>query len=184
MHNKINQYNEHLAQQLIGYFVKHRIHTFLLQPAQRCSSVTFDDCNIRSLLSLQILITWYTWTWRLELVPSVPKPIGHCSTRIMTKESHLDILRVWQNGRLIADDSFKLVFLYENCFILIQISLKCVPNGPMNTESTLVQEMACRISNIYHTYINIYMYIYIYIYIYKQTWPRLVEGHSTSTNFR
>ena len=47
-----------------------------------------------------------------------------------------------QNGRHYADDIFKLIFLYEKCYILIRISLKIVPKGPIDNNSTLVQIMA------------------------------------------
>ena len=38
----------------------------------------------------------------------------------------------------------KSIFLYEKCYVLIQISLKFVPKGPINDESVLVQIMAWR----------------------------------------
>ena len=37
--------------------------------------------------------------------------------------------RLWQNGGHIAEDIFKLILLYEHCYILSQISLKFVPLG-------------------------------------------------------
>ena len=38
----------------------------------------------------------------------------------------------------------KRIFLNENCFIVIQISLKLVPKGPINNNPVLVQIMAWR----------------------------------------
>ena len=38
----------------------------------------------------------------------------------------------------IFADIFKLVSLYENCFILIQISVKFIHKGPVNNEPALV----------------------------------------------
>ena len=49
-----------------------------------------------------------------------------------------------QNRRHFADDVFKCNFLNENVWILIQISLKFVPKGPINNISALVQIMAWR----------------------------------------
>ena len=49
-----------------------------------------------------------------------------------------------QNGRHFADDIFKWIFLNENGWISIEISLKCVPKGPINNIPTLVQLMAWR----------------------------------------
>ena len=45
-----------------------------------------------------------------------------------------------QNGRHFAD--FKCIFMNEKFFILIRISLKFVPKGPIDCKSALVQEMA------------------------------------------
>ena len=49
-----------------------------------------------------------------------------------------------QNGRLFADDTFKCIFFNENVWILIKISLKFVPKGPINDIPALVQIMAWR----------------------------------------
>ena len=49
-----------------------------------------------------------------------------------------------QNGRHFADDSFKHIFMNEKCFISIRISLKFVPNGPIDNKAALVQVMAWR----------------------------------------
>ena len=51
-------------------------------------------------------------------------------------------LRPRQNGRHFADDSFKCIFLNENVWILLQISLKFVPMGSINTFPSLVWIMA------------------------------------------
>ena len=48
------------------------------------------------------------------------------------------------NGRHFADDIFKCIFLNENAWILIKISLKFVPKGPINNIPALVQIMAWR----------------------------------------
>ena len=43
-----------------------------------------------------------------------------------------------------ADDVFKRIFFNENVWILIKISLKVVPKGPIDNIPALVQIMACR----------------------------------------
>ena len=48
------------------------------------------------------------------------------------------------NGRHFADDIFKCIFLNENVWIPIKISLKLVPKGPINNIPVLVQIMAWR----------------------------------------
>ena len=53
-------------------------------------------------------------------------------------------LRPRQNGRLFADDTFIRIFLIENVWISIKISLKFVPKGPINNIPALVQIMAWR----------------------------------------
>ena len=53
-------------------------------------------------------------------------------------------LRPRQNGRHFEDDTFKPIFSNENIRISIKISLKFVPEGPINNISALVQKMACR----------------------------------------
>ena len=54
-------------------------------------------------------------------------------------------LRLGQNGRHLADDIFRCIFLKENMCILIWISPKFVHKGPINNQSATVQVMAwCR----------------------------------------
>ena len=58
---------------------------------------------------------------------------------------YFNTLRPRQNGRHFADDIFKCIFLHENVWIPIKISLKFVPKGPVNNIPALVQIMAwCR----------------------------------------
>ena len=57
---------------------------------------------------------------------------------------YANTLRPRQNGRCFADDTFKHIFLNENVRILIKISLKFVPKGPINNNPALVQITAWR----------------------------------------
>ena len=57
---------------------------------------------------------------------------------------YFNTLRPSQNGRLFADDIFKWIFLNENVWFSIMISLKFVPKGPIINISALVQIMAWR----------------------------------------
>ena len=68
----------------------------------------------------------YLWTW-------VDEP-----------HESLNTLRPRQNGRHSPDDIFKSIFMNENIWILIAISLKFVPKGPINNIPALVQIMAWR----------------------------------------
>ena len=56
----------------------------------------------------------------------------------------VNTLRLRQNGRHFPDDICKCIFLNENAWISIKISLKFVPKGPINKISALVQIMAWR----------------------------------------
>ena len=58
--------------------------------------------------------------------------------------SRNNTLRLRQNGRHFADDIFKRIFLNENIWIPIKISLKFVPKGSINNIPALVQIMAWR----------------------------------------
>ena len=62
----------------------------------------------------------------------------------MSKKFILNTLRPRQNGRRFADDIFKCIFVNENAWILIKMSLKFVPKGPINNIPALVQIMAWR----------------------------------------
>ena len=62
-------------------------------------------------------------------------------------ETHFTVfnsLRLRQNGRHSRDGIFKHIFLNENVWILIKISLTLVPKGPINNIPELVQIMAWR----------------------------------------
>ena len=68
---------------------------------------------------------------------------------IFVLSTHIILLLVntWrprQNGRRFADDVFKSIFLNENKWISIKISLKFVPKGQINNIPSLVQIMAWR----------------------------------------
>ena len=57
----------------------------------------------------------------------------------------LNTLRPRQNGRHFADEIFKCIFLNEDLWISIKISLKFVPRCPINNIPALVEIMAwCR----------------------------------------
>ena len=57
----------------------------------------------------------------------------------------LNTLRPRQNDRHFPDDILKWIFLNENVWISIEISLKFVPKGQINNIPALVQVMAWRL---------------------------------------
>ena len=66
--------------------------------------------------------------------------------RHFAQDWHFNTLRPRQNGRHFPDDIFRYIFLNENVWIPIEISLKFVPKGPINIVQiiALVQIMAWR----------------------------------------
>ena len=51
----------------------------------------------------------------------------------------INTLRLSQNGRHFADNIFKFIFLNENIWIFIDISLKFIPKGPIDKRPALIQ---------------------------------------------
>ena len=74
--------------------------------------------------------------------PFLLTPSGHEKCR--ASFVGINTLRPRQNGRHFADDVFKCIFLNENVWISIKISLKFVPKGPINNIPAMVQIMAWR----------------------------------------
>ena len=74
-----------------------------------------------------------------------PQIYGYQSHQLTSSLSlRLNTLSPRQNGRLFADDIFKYIFLNENVWISIKISLKFVPKGWINNIPALVSIMAWR----------------------------------------
>ena len=67
--------------------------------------------------------------------------MGHQGTACI---GSFNTLRPGQNGRHFADDIFNFIFLNENIWTPIKISLKFVPKGPINNIPALVLMMAWR----------------------------------------
>ena len=62
----------------------------------------------------------------------------------ITMPQSVNTLKPRQNCRYFPDDISKCIFLNENVWILIKISLKFVSDGPINNIPALVQIMAWR----------------------------------------
>ena len=88
--------------------------------------------------SLRLIWSRSASFWTSILIPAYNIP--ERSTLI----PDVNTLRPRQNGRNFADDIFKCIFLNENVWISIKISLKFVPKGPINNIPALVQIMAWR----------------------------------------
>ena len=79
--------------------------------------------------SISFLLTWYSYMR------------GWPAFRLL---SVFNTLRPKQNGLRFPNDIFKRIFMNENIWISIEISLKFVPKGPINNIPALVQIMAWR----------------------------------------
>ena len=90
-----------------------------------------------------------------------------------------------QIGRHFPDDVFKCIFLHGNEWNSIKISLKFVPNGPIDNESALVQIIArCRTGDkpLFEPMVDLdywRMYASLSLNLYRQFIQ--IKGNSTDT---
>ena len=83
--------------------------------------------------------------WVLILISTLPLSLSCCRWYHAAIDHVISTLRPRQNGRHFPDDIVKWIFLNENVWISINVSLlKFVPKGPINNIPTLVQIMALR----------------------------------------
>ena len=83
--------------------------------------------------------------WHQGQISCIPRGVPSQNTRGGSGQCpELNTLRPRQNGRHFADDILERIFLNENVWISIKISLNLVPKGPINNISALVQIMAWR----------------------------------------
>ena len=105
-------------------------------------------------------IRW--WNFKLLLLVSMTAGSQYLTIEIFTTSSFIfsiasrdqktwlrprwvNTLRLRQNGRHFPDDIFQCIFLNENVWISIKISLTFFPEGPINNNPALVYIMAwCR----------------------------------------
>ena len=89
-------------------------------------------CQCLVLLSLSAQYTEYEHHAKVTVDMHMPSGASRNVSQV------LNTLRPRQNGRHFPDDIFKWIFLNENVFISIKISLKFVPNGQINNIPALV----------------------------------------------
>ena len=85
-----------------------------------------------------VVVVWHS------LILPMPFRIISLALAHMIAMVPVNTLRPKQNGRHFPDDVFKCIFVNENVWNSIQISLKFVPKGPNNNIPALVQIMAWR----------------------------------------
>ena len=84
----------------------------------------------------------FVFIFMLSLASSFVDTLLSVWTRLVRHSLLFNTLRLRQNGCHFPDDIFKCIFLNENVWISIKISLKFVPKGPINNILALVQIMA------------------------------------------
>ena len=82
------------------------------------------------------------WKWRALSVLQYDADM--CILLVIIVCITVNTLRPGPNRRHFADDTFKCIFLNENVWIPIEISLKFVPKGSINNSPALFQIMAWR----------------------------------------
>ena len=108
------------------------------------------SCYIENIFWLIVAIKSNKWALLCGTQnPDFHTCISACSANCLMAWQHntftsLNSLRPRQNRPHFADDIFMCIFLNENVWISIKISLKFVPKGPINNIPALIQIMAWR----------------------------------------
>ena len=101
----------------------------------------------------------------------------HCMHDLMNKscDTGVIILRPRQTGRHFPDDIFKCIFLNENIWSSITISLIFVPKGPINHVPALVQIMALHLPGDKPLSEPIMVSILTHICVSRPQWVKLIQ---------
>ena len=101
---------------------------------------------------------------------------------VVYKHKGVNTLKPRQNGRHFADDMFKCIFLNENVWIPIEISLKFVPKCSINNNPALFQIMVWR-RQATSRYLNQWWLVHWRIYASLGLNELTDQAHSHSTKF-
>ena len=116
-------------------------------------------------------------TGAASLLPSGPIVVLFQLSALHVKHvGQVNTLRPWHNGRNFAHNIFKFFLLNENCCILILISLKFVPEGPIGSKWGLVKIIAWHRTgaNYYMNQWSLHLLMHTYIT------PASVSKHITA----
>ena len=91
-----------------------------------------------------LFITCFLWNYDVKKQSQQLYHVECKMTHPFPEFKGFNTLRPRQNGRQLADDIFKCIFLNENVWISIRIFFKFVPKGLINNIPALVQIMAWR----------------------------------------
>ena len=93
----------------------------------------------------------------------------------------INTLRPRQNGHHLPDDILKWIFLNENVWISIKISLKFFPKGPINNIPALVQIMAWRRPGDKPLYVPMMVCLLTHICVTRPQWVKVSQITCNST---
>ena len=94
----------------------------------------------------------------------------------VTSSQWVNSLRPRQNRRRFADDIFKRIFLSENKWIPIKISVKFYPKGPINNIPALFQIMAWRRPGDKPLSETMMVILLTHICVTRPQWVKVVEA--------
>ena len=96
--------------------------------------------NLKSNIVSAIKCIWKCWLQNNSHLVRASVCPWHMHLPVHRVPKHnVNTLRSRQDGRRFADNIFKCIFLNENVWIPIKISLKFVPRGPISNIPALVQ---------------------------------------------
>ena len=112
-----------------------------------CSNAIANELELQQSWTKAINITSKFWFCiytgvNLSITTDVTAFYGSDSSAGSLFDDLINTLRQRQDGHHFPDDIFKWIFLNENVWMSINISLKFVPKGQINNIPTLVQVMA------------------------------------------
>ena len=97
-----------------------------------------------------------------------------------TKRRQVNTLKQRQNGRHLPDDIFKCIFLDEDVWIPIKLSLKFVPKSPIKNTPALVQIMACRLVGAKLLYEPMMIKVATHICVIRPQWVNILALNYTT----
>ena len=102
------------------------------------------NLNLNSIIFIQVSLHLKMLSSRMASILSRGRWVDKCQPSTSHIPGTFNTLRLRQNGCHFTDVIFKFIFLNEYCCILIELSIKSVPEGLVNKTSALVQIMAWR----------------------------------------
>ena len=105
----------------------------------KCGIILCFDTGLQGRTVSLIGYTLYKFIWNEKNISDIWPSINACYRLWL-----FNTVRPRQCGRLFPDDIFKRIFLNENVWILLKVSLKVVPMVRNNNIPALVQIMAWR----------------------------------------